>query len=455
MSNDIQISEREREILRLVVTGATNQQIALQLDISVNTVKVHLRNIFSKIGVVSRTEAAAYALRHGIVPMGTTAELQPTVELISAPEQIELLEPPTVAEVTLPEAAVTPTTAESAAPSVAARKWSWLSLVGLLLLGALFSTLLLLWRRDTVEQQPPATLPTAAHSVANASRWSTRAPLPLPRDYMAIAAFDLQQEIYVFGGLRQGRVSAEIYRYDPLNNLWVSIGEQPDPVQHAAAVTLRGKIYLPGGEDADGTVQEQLAIYDPRSRRWSLGPPLPEPRSRYALVSWEGRIYLIGGWDGQAMRAEVFIFDPETERWSLGPELPRACRHASAVIAAGRLYLIGGEDAAGPLRDGWRIDPGDEMTRGWSGIAPLPQTVKQPAAVVQLGMPLIFDPVGRTGFRYDQAADAWQSFAIPDTAPIASSVVALDTGIYFVIGATSSQPGAVSHYQPIFTVFLP
>ena len=451
MSNDIQISEREREILRLVVTGATNQQIALKLDISVNTVKVHLRNIFSKIGVVSRTEAAAYALRRGIVPMGTTVELQPTAE-ISAPEQIDLIEPPVVA---LPEAAVATTAEESAAPPLPARRWSWLPLVGLLLLGALLSTLLLLWRRDTAEQQPPAMLPTAPSSAAHSSRWSTRAPLPLPRDHMAIAAFDLQQEIYIFGGLRQGRVSAEIYRYDPLNNLWVSIGEQPNPVQHAAAVTLRGKIYLPGGEDADGTVQDRLAIYDPRNRRWSLGPPLPEPRSRYALVSWEGRIYLIGGWDGQTMRAEVFIFDPETERWSLGPALPLACRHASAVIAAGRLYLIGGEDAAGPLRDGWRLDPGDELTRGWSSIAPLPQAVKLPAAVTQLGMPLIFDPVGSTGFRYDQSADAWQLFTIPDTATVASSVVALDTGIYFVTGATSSQPGAVSHYQPIFTVFLP
>jgi DNA-binding CsgD family transcriptional regulator len=450
MSNDIQISEREREILRLVVTGATNQQIALQLDISVNTVKVHLRNIFGKIGVVSRTEAAAYALRHGLVPMRTTAEPQPTLELIGAPEQIE---PPVVDETALPEGVAATTAAEPAPAPV--RRWPWLLLVGLLLLGVLLSTLLLLRPRDSAEQQPQATLPTAPSSAANASRWSTRAPLPLPSDHMAVAAFDLQQEIYVFGGLRQGRVSSEVYRYDPLDNLWVSIGEQPDPVQHASAVTLRGKIYLPGGEDTDGNVQDRLAIYDPRSRRWSLGPPLPEPRSRYALVNWEGRIYLIGGWDGQSMRAEVFIFDPETERWSLGPALPRACRHAGAVIAAGRLYLIGGEDATGSLRDGWRLDPGDELIRGWSGIAPLPQAVGLPAAVAQLGMPLIFDPVGRIGFRYDQNADAWQSFAIPDTAPMASSAVALDTGIYFVTGTTSGQPGAVSHYQPIFTVFLP
>ncbi|HWQ13319.1 MAG TPA: response regulator transcription factor, partial [Roseiflexaceae bacterium] len=67
MSGEAPISEREREILRLVAMGATNQQIAQRLDISVNTVKVHLRNIFGKIGVASRTEATVYAIRQGLV----------------------------------------------------------------------------------------------------------------------------------------------------------------------------------------------------------------------------------------------------------------------------------------------------------------------------------------------------------------------------------------------------
>ena len=61
------LSDREVEILRLVARGASNKEIAHELFISANTVKVHLRNIFTKIGASSRTEAAMYAVKTGIV----------------------------------------------------------------------------------------------------------------------------------------------------------------------------------------------------------------------------------------------------------------------------------------------------------------------------------------------------------------------------------------------------
>ncbi len=67
------LSDREQQILVLVAQGLSNKQIALHLDISENTVKVHLRNVFSKINVSSRTEASLYALRHGLVTMPTPA----------------------------------------------------------------------------------------------------------------------------------------------------------------------------------------------------------------------------------------------------------------------------------------------------------------------------------------------------------------------------------------------
>lgn len=61
------LTEREVDVLRLVAHGASNPQIAEDLHITVNTVKVHLRNILSKLQLDNRTQAAAYAVQSGLV----------------------------------------------------------------------------------------------------------------------------------------------------------------------------------------------------------------------------------------------------------------------------------------------------------------------------------------------------------------------------------------------------
>jgi DNA-binding NarL/FixJ family response regulator len=53
--------------LRLLAAGRSNQQIADELVISLNTVRRHVSNIFDKTGVANRAEAATYAARNGLV----------------------------------------------------------------------------------------------------------------------------------------------------------------------------------------------------------------------------------------------------------------------------------------------------------------------------------------------------------------------------------------------------
>jgi DNA-binding NarL/FixJ family response regulator len=63
----VELSEREHEVLRLIVDGRDNAAIAAELFISPNTVKSHVASIFGKLGVESRLQASVQALRRGLV----------------------------------------------------------------------------------------------------------------------------------------------------------------------------------------------------------------------------------------------------------------------------------------------------------------------------------------------------------------------------------------------------
>jgi two-component system, NarL family, response regulator LiaR len=65
----LELTERELQVLRLLVQGQSNQQIAAGMVISVATAKAHVSSILSKLQVASRAEAIAYALKHKIAAL--------------------------------------------------------------------------------------------------------------------------------------------------------------------------------------------------------------------------------------------------------------------------------------------------------------------------------------------------------------------------------------------------
>ncbi len=67
------LTNREQEVLAHLARGLTNRQIADALTISEKTVSVHISNVLSKLGLASRTQAALYAARIGLIPPGELA----------------------------------------------------------------------------------------------------------------------------------------------------------------------------------------------------------------------------------------------------------------------------------------------------------------------------------------------------------------------------------------------
>jgi two-component system, NarL family, response regulator LiaR len=71
--NQFRLSEREQEVLGLLVEGCSNQQIASALHIGSETVKTHMRHLMEKLKVADRTQAAVKAVKEGLIPLGSRA----------------------------------------------------------------------------------------------------------------------------------------------------------------------------------------------------------------------------------------------------------------------------------------------------------------------------------------------------------------------------------------------
>lgn len=446
MSENTPLSEREREILRLVATGASNKEIAAKLFISTNTVKVHLRNIFSKIGVASRTEATLYAIREKIVDVpGFAPETLPEKRADDA-------------NAVNPLAAATPISTPISIPHTPPSYVSIIAIAILVLLGAGIGIFLV-----ATQTQPP---PVSASPIArpNPSRWQERAPMLTARDGLAAAVFE--DQIYAIGGETTDGITTTVERYTPASNTWAALAPIPTTVTDISAVVVGGKIYVPGGRmDADyKQVSNSLQVYDPRRNRWEERAKLPTPVSAYALATFEGKIYLFGGWDGHRYLDSVYKYDPSEDQWSVLTPMPTARGFASAAVIGSRIFVIGGFDGqqAVTTNEEYLPEHDNAQENPWSERAPLP--VGRYAMGVSSVSSAIYVIGGENEsntllppLEYSQEQDRWLSFQAPFTNAWSSlATVPFGTQLYAFGGKMGKVPtNQTMAYQAIYTIIIP
>jgi DNA-binding CsgD family transcriptional regulator/N-acetylneuraminic acid mutarotase len=416
------LSERELEILRLVATGASNKEIAQKLYISTNTVKVHLRNIFAKIGAFSRTEAAMYAVQMGVVPGNPPAEGS-----ITEPDEGE---------------------------STSAR-WRLLLPLGILivvLLGVILLRQMLQPGRDLTES------PVQAES----TQWQKKASMPTARFGMATAVYE--DQIYVIAGGTGENVTGAVEKYDPQTDTWEVLSPKPVAVSDVSAATIGGLIYLPGGTLQTGKPTDLMEIYDPNSDSWDTGEDLPLQISRYALVPFEGKIYLFGGWDGERYLNTILKYDPTVNQWMGIGKLRSARADAGAIAIGTKIYIFGGFDGAKALSDGEIFSPDatEGTVEGWN--------TGSPALVSRYGAGLaeIADTVyvmgGKGNIGEDQETVAyvhqsneWRSIVAPPFELGAySRLVSIGNFLYLIGGTLNGLPSdRLYSYQAVYTISVP
>ena len=150
---------------------------------------------------------------------------------------------------------------------------------------------------------------------------------------------------------------------------------------------IGGRLYAPGGYDANGALLNVLEVYDIAADSWSSGPAMPDARANYAIAAIEGALYVFGGSDSNGPLSTTLIFEPDTQKWRSGPALPLALRDAaSAQDGDNNVVLCGGttSGAAENLQT-WSFSAGK-----WERLADLPEPrIKAAAAFVSDQMFLI------------------------------------------------------------------
>jgi DNA-binding CsgD family transcriptional regulator/N-acetylneuraminic acid mutarotase len=428
------LSKREVEILQAVAKGLSNQEIANELVISVNTVRVHLRNIFEKLQVQSRTEATMWAIQQGVIATET-----PETENDSDTDH------PLV----------------SRAPILIPHLSAWQRLYFVMAIIVAAFVLITPVVKSMLKQPlsdpiaPPKT--NSISTQESAGGWSTMAKMPAARTHLALAVY--QDELYIIGGYQANGITGVVDIFNPKMLTWREAADKPTPVANIQGVVIGDYIYVAGGCTNTTEVTNVLEILNPIENVWRVGAPLPEPLCAYAATAYDEKLYLIGGWNGSAYVDMVYVYDPSLDQWQLmGQHYPLKVGFAAAATLDDKIYVAGGYDGDEEYADVNIFSPAtDEWVNGVS--------LKQPRgglALVAVGRNLYAMGGGLTTFLttneqllLDQAE--WREWEVPFYDEWRNFGAAVIEPNIFSVGGWNGEylDSIIYHRTTPFKLFLP
>jgi N-acetylneuraminic acid mutarotase len=241
--------------------------------------------------------------------------------------------------------------------------------------------------------------------------WSTKASMPTPRDYFAIAAY--QNKIYCIGGAIgftvdemsgfYGYVTSGVNEvYDTVTDSWVTKASMPFDGMKLQANVVNGKIYVMQGS--------YVHVYDPANDSWTKGTGMPATPvqgsgSPPVSVVVDDKIVVTGEFSTGFGSSEqkVLIYDTETDSWSEGTSGPVVliCGAAGAttgVKAPKRVYVLG---VPGGYPSPIINQVYDLEADAWAAATPLPTYLKD------FGITVVNDILYLIGGYYTASREAW------------------------------------------------
>ncbi len=451
------LSDRELDVLRRLAVGESNKAIADGLSISPFTVKTHLRNIYTKLDVSTRTEALTVALQQGMLSVALVEEQESDeTEGTDDPDPQSF---DTAANIAAYPQIVESQTAVAPHRTVVSHRWRVLSVALLALLALVVGIFLFIrWREGTLAATP---VEPFAEQPLGETRWAGSRPMPIALAGRAATAVGL--DIYIIGGETSEGITDRVQVFNTADRTWRQATSKPTATISATAAELFGEIYVPGGLLGDGRPTDVVEAYSPSQNAWRRIAPLPQPLAGALAVADGGFLYVLGGRNENGIQDTVYVYDPAADSWRPLAPLPEPRADAAGGALTGRIYVVGGSDGEGQRDSCFTYDPSADT---WDECPSMMQTRATAGATVLLNKLYVIGgtqpesgAAAEHGEVYDPNSRTWTVLNLPPnmTAWSDPGVVHVEARIYAIggrLGETLSD--AVLVYSPLaFQTYIP